>query len=207
MNALFVTVFLLCTLLLLIISPESFLAALIDGASKSATVCLSLVATYAVWLGLIRVWEDSGVARGISKLLKPIARRLFKTNSEETLNAACMNLSVNLLGISGAATPYGVKTARLLDKTEHAEYASAMFFVLNATSLQIFPTSMIAMRVSMHSVAPNDIILPILITTSCTTILGVLLTWGFLCPKNKQPAPFSTASTHKFIKTTGAGAR
>ena len=176
MNILFGVIFLISTGALLFLNPDSFLQTMLDGASKSATTCVALLSSYAVWLGLMRVWEDSGVANGISKFLKPITRKLLKTEDEGALNAACMNMSVNLLGISGAATPYGIQTAQLLDKTPNAEYSSAMFFVLNATSLQIFPSSMIAVRVALHSANPNDIILPTLLATAFSTILGVLLT-------------------------------
>ena len=206
MNILFALIFLITTGILLVINPEAFLQTLLDGASKSAATCLALIATYSVWLGLMRVWEDSGVARGVSRLVKPVARRLLKTDDEKALNAVCMNLSVNLLGISGAATPYGIQAANLLDKTENAEYSSAMLFVLNATSLQIFPASMIAVRVSMHSASPNDIILPTLFATVFSTLLGVLLTRLFIKPKTaevsaKKSIPFYA----KFIKTRGAG--
>ena len=183
MNTLFAVIFSLCALLLLCHSPENFLSAMLDGGGKAATLCLSLVASYAVWMGLMKVWEDSGVAKGVSKLFKPLARWLLKTDDEEILSSASMSFSVNMLGISGAATPYGVKTAQLLDKTDNAEYSSAMFFVLNATSLQLLPTSMVALRTSLQSVAPADIILPTLITTLFSTLLGVSLTILFLRPK------------------------
>ena len=176
MNALFFIVFTICTLSLLLFSPENFLSALLDGASRSATLCVSLIATYAVWMGLMRLWEDSGVTRGISRLIKPVAKRLLKTNDENVLSAVSMNISVNLLGISGAATPYGIKAAQLLDKTENAEYSSAIFFVLNATSLQVLPSSLVAVRVAMASTNPTDIILPTLIATMFSTVLGVSLT-------------------------------
>ena len=87
MNILFTLVFLICTFLLLCTSPDTFLYALLEGAGKGATVSASLIATYCVWLGLMRVWEDSGVARGISKLLKPLLKHLFKTEDEEALQA------------------------------------------------------------------------------------------------------------------------
>ena len=186
MNVLFGLIFLVCTFLLLCTSPDGFLPAMLDGASKAATLCLSLVATYAVWMGLMKVWEDSGVARGVSRLLKPAAKKLLKTNDEEALSAVCMNLSVNMLGISGAATPYGIQAANLLDKTENAEFASAMFFVLNATSLQLLPASMVAVRTSFGSANPADIILPTLLTTFFSTLVGVALTFAFLCPKKKR---------------------
>ena len=179
---------------------------MLDGASKGATVCCSLIATYTVWLGLMRVWEDSGVSRGVSKLLKPLAKRIFKTDDEQTLTAISMNLSVNMLGISGAATPYGMQAAKLLDKTEHAEYASAMLFVLNATSLQLFPSSMIAVRVAMQSANPTDIVLPTLLSTLFSTLFGGVLTWILLRPKNKKQARFSPLVSAKNSKMQGAGA-
>jgi spore maturation protein A len=133
----------------------------------------------------MRVWEDSGVSRKISQKLKPLARKLFKTDDEETLNAVCMNLSVNLLGISGAATPYGIRSARLLDKSNEAEYASSMLFVLNATSIQLIPTSIIGVRVALGSVSPADILIPTLITTAFSTLVGVVLSRLLIPPKTR----------------------
>lgn len=205
MNALFSLLFAICTLLLLCISPETFLSALLDGAGKGAAVCVSLVATYSVWLGLMQVWEDSGVTRAVSKLVKPLAKRLFKTDNEEALKAISMNMSVNLLGISGAATPYGIKAAQLLDKTENAEYSSAMLFVLNATSLQLIPTSIIAVRVSLQSANPTDIVIPTILATLLSTLLGIVLTKIFIKP-NKARAT-SRVFTAKRLQTKGAGTR
>ena len=205
MNILFSLIFILSTLLLLCVSPENFLSALLDGAGKSAALCASLIATYAVWLGLMRVWEDSGVTRGISRLLRPIAKKAFKTEDGAALDAICMNLSVNLLGISGAATPYGIQAANLLDKTEQAEYSSALFFVLNATSIQLLPTSLVAVRVAFHSAAPNDIILPVILTSLFSTLFGVLFTKLFFSLKEKK---HRIPARHIFIKkrkTKGAG--
>ena len=152
----------------------------------------------------MRLWEDSGVARGVSRLIKPALKHLLKTDDEQSLSAVSMNVSVNLLGISGAATPYGIKAAQLLDKTDNAEYSSAMFFVLNATSLQILPSSLVAVRVAMQSANPTDIILPTLIATVFSTTLGVLLTTfayrkkSALKTKNIAPA---------CVKTRGACTR
>ena len=201
MNTLFTLVFLACAFLLLCTSPDTFLAALLEGAGKGATVCLSLVATYSVWLGLMRVWEDSGLARGISKLLKPLSKRLFKTEDEEALQAISMNLSVNLLGISGAATPYGIKAANLLDRTENAEYSSAMLFVLNATSIQLIHTAIIGVRVALHSANPTDVIVPTFLATLLSTVLGVWLTKAFIKPVR------ALAPTPLFRKAREAGTR
>ena len=188
MNILFSLLFFLCAFLLLCTAPERFLSALLEGAGKGASVSVSLIATYCVWLGLMQVWKDSGVSKGISKLLKPLAKKIFQTDDEEALSAISMNLSVNLLGISGAATPYGIQAAQRLDKTENAEYSSAMLFVLNATSLQLIPTSIIAVRVALQSQAPNDIVIPTVLATLLSTLLGVVLTKLFIpCHKNEHP--------------------
>ena len=201
MNTLFTVIFLIAAFFMLCSSPENFLSALLDGAQKSATVSVSLLSSYAVWLGVMQIWEDSGLTEALSKRLKPLAKKIFKTDDTETLNAVCMNLSVNLLGISGAGTAYGIKAAKLLDKSPEAEYASSLFFVLNATSIQLFPTSLIAMRISMQSATPNDIVLPILLTSLFSTLLGVLLTQIFI----RKNARSSFSFKRKRVETQGAG--
>ncbi len=207
MNTLFTLIFAVCAFFLLCHSPDGFLSAMLEGGTKAAATCVALVATYSVWLGLMRVWEDSGVARGVAKLVKPLARKLLKTEDENALQAASMNLSVNLLGISGAGTPYGVACAGFLDKTENAEYSSAIFFVLNATSLQIFPASIVAVRMAMGSAAPTDIVLPTLLTTTFSTLLGVLLTRLFIRPVRafKRDTPDFLYANQ--ARTRGAGIR
>ena len=196
MNVMFASVFILANLILLFLNPDGLLSALLDGASKSATLCLSLIATYSVWLGLMEIWKRSGVTRVFSKLLQPIAKRLFKTNDSETLDCLCMNLSVNLLGVSGAGTPYGIQTAKLLDGSKNAEYDSAMLFVLNATSLQLIPTSIIGIRVALSSAFPADIVLPTLLSTLFSTFLGIVLT-KLLIPPIREKRSFSVTCTQK----------
>ena len=199
MNTLFFIIIFLSALILLFVAPNAFLAAMLDGAGKSATLCISLLASYAVWLGLMNVWEKSGVSRKISHILRPLTSKLFQTKDEKTLDALCMNISVNLLGISGAATPYGITAARLLDKTENAEYSSALLLVINATSLQLIPTSVIGIRTALGSSAPADIVLPTIICTVFSTVFAVcLLRLCFLSmPKLRFP----------FYKKKGAGVR
>lgn len=208
MNSIFSFLFCICALLLLCSRPDAFLPALLDGASKAAAISLSLMASYCVWLGIMRIWEDCGVSRSVAKRLKPIARRILKTEDDEAIAAACMGISANALGISGAATPYGVKTIALLDKTENAEYASAVFFALSASSLQLFPTSLISMRVGLGSGAPTDIVLPILLTSAFLTALSVGLTAAIFRQNVKG---IRGANKGGFLgkkrKMTGAGTR
>lgn len=202
MNILFSLLFILSNLLLLCLAPKDFLPALLDGAKSSATLCLSLVATYSVWLGLMEVWKKSGVTRKVSRLLSPLSKKLFLTDDNKTLDAISMNLSVNLLGVSGAGTPYGIKACQLLDKTDEAEYSSAMFFVLNATSLQVIPTSVVGIRTALKSVAPADIILPTFLSSCSSTLLGLFLV-KLLIPK--KTAHRVRGFTLKRVKNKGAG--
>ncbi len=202
MNALYLLLFLLSGAVLLLSDPAAFLPALLDGASRAAVLSASLLASYAVWLGLMRLWEESGVTRGISRLLRPLSRRLFKTDDEETLSAIGMNLSANLLGIGSAATPYGIRAAELLEQRgSRPLYSSSMLFVVNATSLQLIPTSVIAMRIAAGSASAADILLPTLLTTAFSTLLGVLLTRLFVREKKAHP------SGTKFDRTAKSAAR
>ena len=186
MNAIFTWLISLSAIFLLFADPDLFLSSALKGASKGATLCIALLSSYALWLGLIAVWEKSGLANKISFLLKPFAKKLFKTKDDEALTAICMNLSLNMLGIGGAATPYGVQAAKLLDKTKNAEYSSALLFVVNATSVQLFPTAIVGVRTSLGSLSPSDIILPSFLATVFSTLLGVLLTKGYFALKEKR---------------------
>ena len=180
MNAIFLFLFVICGTAVLFTDPELFLTTALDGASSAASLCLALLASYAVWLGLMQVWEDCGLTRGVSKLVRPLAKKLFKTEDEKTLSAVSMNLAANFLGIGSAATPYGIEAAKLLDKSPQAEYASCMFFALNATSIQLIPTSVVGVRAALGSGAPTDIIVPTILTTALSTLLACALVWLFI---------------------------
>ncbi|MBO5481112.1 MAG: spore maturation protein [Clostridia bacterium] len=201
MNVLFYTVMLLCTAIMLVTSPQTFLSTLLGAASKSATLCISLLATYSVWLGLMQVWQACGLSQKLSRLLRPISKRFFHVDDTQTLDAITMNLSVNVLGISGAATPYGIQAAKLLDKTDEAEYASCMLFALNATSIQLIPTSIIGVRTALGSATPADIVLPTIIVSFLSTFLACLLVRLFIPPKSKR---ISTEKRRLLQKNKGA---
>ena len=175
MNILFPAVFIICSLLFLVCSPDKFLATLFLGAERSASLSVALLTGYAVWLGIMRLWEECGVCEKISKRLTPFVKALFGVQKKEALDAVSMNLSVNLLGISGAATPYGIRSAKLLNEGENAEFSSAMLLVLNATSLQLIPTSVIGLRTALGSASPADIVLPTILISAFSTVFAVLL--------------------------------
>lgn len=171
MNAIFTCIFLISLAILAIISPEGVLPALLGGAERSLTMAVTLFCIYAVWMGLSRLAEKSGLSRTASKALKPLSRRLFKTDNEVANENIAMNLSCNLLGVGGAATPYAVRAIGELEK-ENNTFAQKLLFIINATSVQIVPTTVIALRTSAGSVAASDIFLPSLICTAFSTVFA-----------------------------------
>ena len=186
MNSIFFGLFLGATIVLLFVNPELFLPTTLEAAGDAATLCLALLASYSVWMGLMQIWEACGITKRISKLLRPLCKGLFKTDDERTLETISANLSCNFLGLGGAATPYGIESVKLLEKSPYPEYSSCMFFALNATSLQLLPTSVVGLRASLGSGAAADIVLPTILCTACSTLVACLLTWLFLRPKKHQ---------------------
>ena len=95
MNTIFFTLFVASTAILLFVNPELFLPTVLEASSDAATLCVALLSSYALWMGLMQVWEDSGITPKISALLRPVCKRLFKTEDRQTLEAISANLSCN----------------------------------------------------------------------------------------------------------------
>ncbi len=174
MNGIFAVVFLLSAALCLFLDPDAFLPALLSGGQKAAALSLSLLAVYCVWLGFFQVLEESGLAGKLSRALHPFSRRLFRSDDREATYLATSNLTANLLGLPGAPTPLGIKAVEKFCAAGN-RYAADMLFVLNATSLQLLPTTVIALRVAAGSASAYDILPPTLIATLLSTLIGVLL--------------------------------
>lgn len=173
MNIIFIVVFILSGVAVAILSPESFFPILLGAGEKASALCLSLLASYCIWLGFMQVLADCSLADKISRGLKPLSKKLFKVD-DETLTVVAMNLSANILGLSGIATPYGIKAAQLLEGKENSRYAHAMLFVLSATSLQILPTTVLSLLILYGSENAYSIILPTLLATALSTGIGAL---------------------------------
>ena len=189
MNAIFTAVFLLSLVVITIVAPDKLLSTLLGGGEKAAATALTLFCIYAVWMGLSRLAEKSGFSRLAAKGLKPLSRRIFKTDNEAALENVAMNLSCNLLGIGGAATPYAVKAIDELEKDKN-EFAQKLLFVINATSIQLIPSTVIALRTYAGRGAAFDIFLPSLICTVVSTAVAVVLflLFGKLSKKRKKKA-------------------
>ena len=163
---------------LLFTNPSAMLSEMIGASTSALNLCIELCAVYAVWLGIIELVDISGLGEKLSKLLRPLVRKLFRVEDEKTQKLIAMNISANLLGIGNAATPMGIKAMQALDdKSGVANYAMIMLIIVNVTSIQLLPTTVIGLRTSAGSANPADIIFPSIIATFCTTLLGIVLVY------------------------------
>lgn len=171
MNVIFTAIFLLSAIALLIGAPSDFLPALLDGGHNALKCALTLTCIYVAWMGLSAVAEDCKLTEKAAKLLSRPCRKLFKTKSDEAVKDVAMNISCNLLGIGGAATPYAVKAVNAFEE-ENNSFAQNLLFIINATSIQLIPGTVIALRAAAGSAAAYDITLPSLIATFVSTGIG-----------------------------------
>lgn len=157
-------------------NPSSVLNSMIDASGEAFSLCIELCAVYAVWLGVLELVEASGLSEKLAKLLHPLIKKLFKIDDKETEKMIALNMSANILGLGNAATPMGINAIKRLDDGSGvATNAMIMLVVLNATSLQLLPSTVIGLRSSAGSTSPSDIILPTIIATFCTCLLGICL--------------------------------
>ncbi len=178
MNVIFAVLFSGAALIFLFRDPEGFLPAMLAGGEKAAVLSLSLLASYCVWLGFFEVLKATGLADKLAARLYPAARRLFRTNDRAALSLACQNIAANLLGLPGAPTPLGIAATKKFLETGQ-DFAAEMLFVLNATSLQLLPATAIALRAAAGSASPADIVLPTLLASLVSTVLGAALLFLF----------------------------
>lgn len=157
-------------------NPSSVLNSMIDASGEAFSLCIELCVVYAVWLGALELVEASGLSEKLAKLLHPLIKKLFKIDDKETEKMIALNMSANILGLGNAATPMGINAIKRLDDGSGvATNAMIMLIVLNATSLQLLPSTVIGLRSSAGSASPSDIILPTIIATFCTCLLGIFL--------------------------------
>lgn len=176
MNTIFFILTTASICLLIYTSPELVLSAMIDGVAGTVELAVTLLAIYAVWLSVIEIMQQSGMTNGLSRILNPITRKIFKGESEETYMNISLNMSANLLGIGSVATPLGIKAVELMDRGDgRASDNIILFVIINCTSIQLLPTTIIGLRAAGGSIAPSDIILPSLIATVASTICGIFL--------------------------------
>lgn len=157
-----------------------------ESTKSAVELTLSLIGTMCLWSGIMEIAVNTSIIEKIKKMLKPAMKFLFpKVDSKDKeYQEICMNIISNLLGLGNAATPLGLKAmATMQEKNEDKNRLSdsmAMLIVLNTASLQIIPTTVIAIRTSLNSSNPTKVIVPVWIATFTAAIAAVTVAKIFI---------------------------
>lgn len=157
---------------------------LIHYAKVAVELAIGLIGIMALWLGLMKVAEQAGLIAHLAKALKGLTRRLFPDVPPDhpAMGAMIMNISANMLGLGNAATPFGLKAMEELDKLNlkpgTATDAMCTFLVINTSSVQLIPATVIALRAVAGSANPTEILGPVIVATTISTVVGVMAVKG-----------------------------
>ena len=152
------------------------------SSSKTAfEVSLGLTGVLSLWLGIMKIGENSGLINALSRWLSPVFCRLFPDipKGHPVMGSIFMNMSANMLGLDNAATPMGLKAMKELQelnpKKDTASNPMIMFLVINTSGLILIPISIMVYRAQMGAAQPTDIFIPILLSTFISTLVGVIV--------------------------------
>ncbi|MDQ0418096.1 spore maturation protein A [Croceifilum oryzae] len=155
--------------------------AALTGAKDAVAVCIGLISILVFWLGMMKIAEDSGLLKKLTKVLRPVAKLLFPSVPENhpAMGYILSNMSANLFGLGNAATPMGIKAMEELQKLNpdphKATPAMCTLLALNTSGLTLIPATMIGIRMKYDSANPTEIIGPTLLATIVATGGAVLL--------------------------------
>jgi len=192
MNKIWIILFIASIISICFNDPTNVLAGLLTASNNALKLTFELCAIYAIWIGIFSILEQSGLSKKISKLLSPIINKIFGKNnlSEESKNYVSMNISANLLGMGGAATPLGIKAIESMQKDNQnkqtATFPMIMLVAISCSSVQLLPTSIIGMLANANSKNPSGIIIPSIICSIISTTIAILLVYLFKALTRKR---------------------
>lgn len=159
---------------------ENLNNSIFESTESAVNLTLTLLGMTCLWSGIMEIASKTKIIEYLSNFLHPIIKKLFSDIKENSYNNIVMNIIANILGLGNAATPLGLKAMKELQKeNKNKEQLSdnmMMLIVLNTASLQIIPTTVIAIRSSLDSSNPTKIIFPVWISTICAAIVGIIFT-------------------------------
>ena len=157
-------------------------AAVMQGAQSGVTLAISIAGSLCLWAGIGRAMERSGLTEKLSRLLRPVMRRLFPSTREDSTLAGALstNICANFLGLGNAATPPGIEAARRLAARSPGQASDELcrLIVLNTASIQLIPANVAAVRSSLGCAAPFDILPAVWLTSLCSAGLGLAAAWA-----------------------------
>jgi spore maturation protein A len=154
--------------------------AAIDYAGIAVEIAIGLIGVMALWLGLIKIAEEAGLVKVLTGWLAPVTKRLFPDVPPDhpAIGAIIMNTAANMLGLSNAATPIGLKAMEELNKLNPkvgtATNAMITFLAINTGGLILIPATAIAVRAAAGSTNPGIIIGTSIVGAACATITGII---------------------------------
>ena len=175
-------IFIIISILYAILSGniENVNNSIFESAESAVNLTLTLLGMTCLWSGIMEVASKTQIIEYLAKFLKPITNKLFSNVNEKSYNNIIMNIIANILGLGNAATPLGLKAMKELQKENQNKDELSdnmmMLIVLNTASLQVIPTTVIAIRSSLGSDNPTKIIFPVWISTICAAIVGIVFT-------------------------------
>lgn len=150
------------------------------SSSKTAfEISLGLTGILSLWLGIMKIGENSGLINALSRFLSPVLTKLFPEipKGHPVMGSMFMNISANMLGLDNAATPMGLKAMKELQelnpRKDTATNSMIMFLVMNTSGLMLIPITIMVYRAQMGATQPTDVFIPILLTTFSSTLAGV----------------------------------
>ena len=153
-------------------------AAALEGAGAAVELCLGMLGSVCLWMGVMELMERCGLSGKLAAALRPVLRRLLPKASADvqTLGAVSANVSANLLGLGNAATPLGIRAARRMarDCDGVAGDELCRLVVLNTASIQLLPTTVAGIRSACGSAAPLDILPAVWLSSALSVTAGLL---------------------------------
>jgi spore maturation protein A len=166
----------------------------VESAKTAVEISIGLVGIMALWLGMMRIAERAGLVTLLARVLSPVLKFLFPEvpRDHPAMGAIVMNLAANMLGLSNAATPLGIKAMEELQELnvdkETASNAMVMFMSLNTANVQLIPATVIGILAAAGSKQPTWIIGTTLAATAIGTVAAIIAT-RLLQPFFPYPKP------------------
>lgn len=160
---------------------EAVTESAMNSAQTAVDISLGLVGIMTLWLGIMKIAEDSGFVEALARGLKPIMIRLFPDVPAEhpAMGAIIMNIAANMLGLGNAATPFGIKAMQELqtlnNTNDTATNAMVTFLAINTSAVTLIPVNTIAILNSAGATNATSIIGPTLVATTISTIVAVFI--------------------------------
>ena len=184
--AFFIIAFVIALGRLVITGDTTVFPAMMDStfaSSKTAfEISIGLTGILALWLGIMKIGERSGVVNVLARLLSPVFTRLFPDipKGHPATGSIFMNIAANMLNLDNAATPLGLKAMEQLQELNPKKVTATnpmiMFLVLNTSGLTLIPVSIMVYRAQMGAAQPTDVFIPLLLTTFFSTLTGIIVT-------------------------------